>query len=90
MGWNYRVIRSHYSDSNNDNISIYAIHEVYYGDDGSPDSWTMNAITLDGFDEYGDLEGSIDLIKRAFLKPVLEVAKSDNGEEYLREVTITH
>ncbi|WP_165366164.1 hypothetical protein [Brumimicrobium glaciale] len=44
-GWNHRVL------AHNDDGEVYLeIHEVYYGDNGTPVSYTENAISVGGED----------------------------------------
>lgn len=41
MSWNYRVIKH-----SNENETWYGIHEVYYGTNDQPHSWTEDSIVI--------------------------------------------
>jgi hypothetical protein len=69
MTWNYRIMR--YRDEHPEFGHSFGIHEVYYGDDGSVENWTEDAITLVGPD-LDDLEWQLRAMLEAFQKPVLE------------------
>lgn len=83
MYWNYRVIKTPCVGIDGESTWLYAIHEVYYDEDEKPGSWTMNPMTLNDYDDYDDLKGSLELMEGAFKKPVLELVQMDCGEEYL-------
>jgi hypothetical protein len=58
MTWNYRIIKH-----DTGNISHYAIHEVFYDDDGKIMAWTEDAIEVSG-----ESERDISHILRLMLK----------------------
>ncbi len=73
--WNYRVIRFFVDESPH-----YAIHEVFYGDDGKPSSYGENpAVAMWEWDE--DVSGIVilDMMREAFKKPVLTPEDFKNG-----------
>lgn len=72
--WDYRVVRSL-------DRSEYFIAEVYY--DGDKVSWIDDSRNALRWDRYDDLKGTVDLIRQAFDKPLLEVTTDD----HLSEVT---
>jgi len=90
MTWNYRIIQTNYKpDGFDDEYTAYAIHEVYYNEDGEPDSWTLRSMSLDNYESVEELEESMKLMMNAFKKPVLiEIVDSD-GKEKLIELS-TH
>lgn len=63
--WDYRVVRSL-------DQSEYFIAEVYYI--GDKLGWVGDPQNCLRWDRYDDLKGTVDLIRQAFNKPVLEVA----------------
>lgn len=65
--WNYRVLQS--LDG-----SEYFVAEVYY--DGEALSWVDSRDYL-RWDGYGDLKATVQLISKAFDKPLLRVQEGD-------------
>jgi hypothetical protein len=45
--WNYRIVH-HVSVVGEEEVSHYALHEVFYGDDGCVTGYTENPITFVG------------------------------------------
>lgn len=87
MSWNYRVLRKDV-DYDAETYQIHSIHEVYYDEHGNIESWTTNAITLDGFESFRDGYESLKLIQKAFEKPVLIERTDENGKEYLEDIVV--
>ena len=58
--WNYRIIEN----------AGYAVHEVYYDDEGNPTSWTANSVGIIG-DTFDEICRDLKLYAKAFEKPVL-------------------
>jgi hypothetical protein len=56
--------------------SEYFIAEVYY--DGDKVSWVNDSRNALRWDRYEDLRGTVDLIRRAFDRPLLEVTADDH------------
>lgn len=73
MTWNYRVIRTESAQGTN-----YAIHEVFYGADGSPESWTADPVGVVAEERQGLLL-DLAVMAKAVLMPVLQV----NGEKLI-------
>jgi len=69
VSWNYRVIRHVEPDWD----ETFAIHEVYYNDDGEPDGCTTEAIIAG--EDLQDLDRILDMMRRALSEPIL--AESD-------------
>lgn len=67
MTWSYRVLRT----SDEAGEAVYRIHEVYYGDDGSIDGWTVEPVQPLG-ESLSELREDIRYFLAAFRKPVLE------------------
>jgi len=61
--WNYRVLQSF-------DQTEYFIAEVYYDGD-APQGWVDSGLDFQRWDDYDDLKGSVELIQKAFDKPVL-------------------
>ena len=72
MPWNHRILR-HTCNRGNEEIEWFAIHEVYYDDEGKPDM-----CTLDPAYPYGEtteeLEKDMEYFSQAFKAPVLDFA----------------
>lgn len=79
MSWNHRVLLTHVQ-LGPENFEHYAVHEVYYDENGAPTSWTKEPITVVG-DDYEDCKASYEMIARAFTLPVLEVCTGDKLHE---------
>lgn len=73
--WNYRVLLSK-------DQSEYFIGEVYYDDDGQM-GWVENDSSRLRWDDYDDLQGTVEMIREAFNKPILAVLEDDALEEIL-------
>ena len=73
--WNYRVIRKHHTET--DSVT-YHVHEVYYRDDGSTQSWTQEAVEPMG-ETAEELREDIRYFLRAFRCPILEEKETDEG-----------
>lgn len=80
MHWNYRVIRKQDIKSE---CSSYYIHEVYYREDGSIDSWTESLMKPHG-ETREELREDIRLFLQAFRRPVLDLQEVD-GKQILIE-----
>lgn len=68
MSWNYRVIRKTAPEGE----YCYRIHEVYYNNQGDAEGWSVEPYYPDG-DTLSDLVWSLDAMKKAAIKPILEV-----------------
>ncbi len=71
MTWNYRIIRH--------KEGHFALHEVYYDDDGNPDGWTQDPITfvVDSDEGTAGLITSLEMaLKDARDRPVLDFSEN--------------
>lgn len=66
MSWNYRIIKTQ-SAAYLDN---FAVHEVYYDDDGLPEMRTEDSVGPSG-ETMEELRADIRMMMQAFLKPIL-------------------
>ena len=89
--WNYRIIyhpASKYKvgEKELDREEYLAIHEVYYNDDGKPDSMTVNEIVVgdDGEDSLASLKWILENQLKALEKPILEYELENN---FYREIS---
>lgn len=73
MSWNYRVIRHPASDIEGDEPT-FAIHEVYYDDQGNPNGWT-DATDVSA-ESVADVVEVLAMMLRATERPVLCVEGS--------------
>ena len=82
MSWNYRVIR--HVHPTEEKGCWYAIHEVYYNDD-----FEITAVSVDPIAPVGDseveLRKDLEMMKLAFLKPVLDHDKIEFAELTIEE-----
>lgn len=65
--WNYRVLER--TDKNSGDTT-YAIHEVYYNDEGKPDGCTENSVAPMG-ESLAELKADMDHYRQALEKPTL-------------------
>jgi hypothetical protein len=82
MGWNYRVMKHIKGDGAPPHgETFYAIHEVYYNDDGTVRGWTEKKVSPCG-ETPKEFLGSLMLYQGAVIKPVLVVRNGrTTGEE---------
>ena len=66
MSWNYRVI-----EKKDGTGTTFAIHEVYYDEEGSPYLCTINAVAPMG-ETLEDLRADVKFYNTALEKPVLD------------------
>ena len=67
--WNYRVLQSF-------DQTEYFIAEVYY-DGEALQGWVDSGLDFLRWDDYDDLKDSVELIQKAFDKPLLRVVEDD-------------
>lgn len=72
MVWNYRVMR-HEAKAANDE-PFYAIHEVYYREDGSVSSWTLEPCGSPSGETQEEMRRDLARIITALTKPPLDYA----------------
>ena len=65
MSWNYRLVKR----THNDEVS-YGIHEVYYDDQGNPESITKNPVAV-AEESKGDIMTTLRHMERALTMPTL-------------------
>lgn len=78
LGWNYRVMRHTWKAW--PDVEIFQIHEVYYDEDGSPGTWTLNSKAPRGT-SLDELREDFRLMTQAFERPVLDYPVHDDDEE---------
>jgi hypothetical protein len=71
-GWNYRVMR-HEAKAANDE-QFYAVHEVYYRDDGSVSSWSQKPCGSPCGETHEEMSRDLAWIITALTKPTLDHA----------------
>ena len=75
--WNHRVMRHvEFSPVQRQEVVWYAIHEVYYNDDGEVNGWKENPDYARG-DDLEDLTAYLGLMTEALKHPVLDY-ETDN------------
>jgi len=70
MGWNYRIVRTINSDTSRPGYDYWAIHEVYYLDNGEPESITQEACGVVGGSEQ-ELREEFVRYEKALRHPIL-------------------
>jgi hypothetical protein len=69
MTWNYRAIKTTHQDG----TELVGIHEVHYTGLGTLESYTTNAVEVDG-DTIEELGNILGMMTHALTKPVLTPA----------------
>ena len=67
MSWNHRILAHKDGDD-----YYYQIHEVYYDDNGNPESYTTNGVSV-GAESINGIEWTLDKMKECLDKPILSV-----------------
>ena len=90
MSWNYRVCTHVFSYkkafTNNPKLSkmedqrLFSIEEVYYDKNGKPEGCTKGKNPLGNWEELEDLIVTVDLVKEALSKPIIDL--DDFPSEY--------
>ena len=65
MSWNHRVLAFEHKGS-----AYFQIHEVYYDENGVPNSYTEKAVSVSA-EEFKDLEWTLNKMKECLKKDVL-------------------
>jgi hypothetical protein len=84
--WEYRVLRKTVKSVNEEKIyHIYQIIEVYYNNKNEIDGWIdLLGDATSNYDSYDDLKSTIiNLLPKAFNKPVLVSDENDNLSELI-------
>lgn len=79
MTWNHRVIRHIYGSEES-----FAIHEVFYDDEGAPTLVTEDAVGVWG-DTVADVEKTLRWMMKALQEPVLDMIDFEPGGRYYTE-----
>lgn len=74
--WNYRVIRKSHMESDTE---VFEINEVHYNDQHQIEGWSTSPIAPMG-EAVSELKGDIQLMWKAFEKPVLSEQRENNKE----------
>lgn len=82
MSWNYRVVKFVRGEGTPPNgETFYAVHEVYYNEDGTVRGWTQSAVSPNG-ETSQEFCGSKVLYQAAYKRLVLVIADGKvTGEE---------
>lgn len=75
--WNHRIIKRSFPRPDGTVDVLFGIHEVYYDAEGNPNTCTMNPIRIVG-DSVDELKRTIDWIRAALKKPILDMEKDFN------------
>ena len=75
MSWNYRIIKKKWAED----YTEFAVHEVYYDDDGKPTAVTETSVYPIGETEE-ELHRDFKNYSRAFTEPVLNYEDISNEE----------
>ena len=96
MSWNYRVCTHLFSYkeafvnnpkmAENKDVRIFAIHSVYYDKEGIPNGTSKNPESVGGYESFEVLVSTMDLMKKALSKPILDLDdfpnEWDDGDPY--------
>lgn len=77
--WNHRIIRHVESRTHMDDSIYYAIHEVYYDENGKVNGWTEEPIRIME-ESLEDLKVTLQRLLESFDNPVLD---NETGETIL-------
>lgn len=76
MSWNYRVMRHQHTHQDGEIETIYAIHEVYYNEEGHPTNWSKDPTGITSDEQ--DFKDTLEKLRVAAEKPTLDFT---TGEE---------
>jgi hypothetical protein len=79
VSWNYRVLKM----ADSDGTEMWAVHEVYYNEDGTIKTWTVNSVAPSG-ESWDELHRDSANYSRALMQPPIDIT---SGEPV--ELTIT-
>lgn len=68
MSWNYRIVAM---KSVADETFGYAIHEVFYDDDGTIKGYTEKPVCITG-ESLGDISEALEMMAKATTLPIME------------------
>jgi hypothetical protein len=75
MPWNHRIM----AHNNGDNEVYFQIHEVYYDENGSPNSYTVNPVTIGG-EDLESIEWTLNKMLESLNKPILSAGENFPNE----------
>ena len=75
--WNYRVMRKSFPTLNNEMEEWYRIHQVHYNRNDKIEGHTVKGVAPGG-SSLEEIKKDIDLMLKAFDKPVLEYDEKKN------------
>jgi len=88
MSWNYRIGTHVFSYKkafvSNPKLAemkdqrLFSIIEVYYDKNGKPDGYIDKKNTLSNWEDLSDLIGTVDLVKLALSKPIIDIDNFPN------------
>lgn len=88
MSWNYRIGTHLFSYKevfvNNPKLAkrkdqrLFSIIEVYYDEAGNPKGYSKDAKPLKDWEDLSDLIGTMDLVKLAIDKPIIDIDNFPN------------
>ena len=84
MGWNFRVLVTETKSPNGEIDTWYAIHEVYYDKNKTPDAATKRSVDISG-ESKKDLKWRLKEMKKCLSKPPLW-GDDRFPEEYKKEI----
>lgn len=83
MSWNYRIgthvfsYKQVFTDNpklaDQKDSRLFSIIEVYYDKNGNPNSYVDKANPLNNWESLEDLKGTVDLVKLALGKPIIDI-----------------
>ena len=79
MTWDHRVLAHEHKGE-----LTFAIHEVFYNDDGTPNMCTENAVGVVG-DNLAELSATLRLMLSALTEPILNYADFGPGGKYYKK-----
>jgi hypothetical protein len=83
-GWNYRILHCRVRSLNDEFEDVYGIHEVYYGEDGTPRAVTVNAVGPHG-ETLDEFTADFQRYARALDRPALEMTDFEPGGRFYRD-----
>lgn len=81
MSWNHRIIRHIEQRTHMDDGIYYAIHEVYYDEDGKVNGWTEEPIRIME-ESLDDLKVTLQRLIESLDKPVIDY---DTGHDIIKK-----
>jgi len=79
MSWNYRVIAKTHEDE-----IFFSIHEVFYTEDGIPNTCTVDAVSVGG-NNLREIAETLNFMRLALVKTILNFTDFEEGGKYFTE-----